>query len=82
MSECLQYVDGPTPCFRESGVSQEDMEGLPCGLTKCPVAEYLNKSPNETAWDALHSICVITDPFDYKGNLKSIQLELIAKRKR
>ena len=81
MKECLQITNGPTPCFREVQSILKFEDQLPCDLDHCPVADYLNSNTDKSVWQALHSICVITDPFDYKGNLKSIQLKLIALKK-
>lgn len=80
MTECLQQIFGPTPCFRDTGASFSDE--LPCGMNFCPVAEYLLEHPNVDKWDALHHQCVATDAFDYKGKYRSLQLQMIINNKR
>jgi hypothetical protein len=75
-NECLQLTEhGPTPCFTEAG-------GEVCDLTFCPARKFFEEHPEKGAFFALHHHCVITDPFDYRGSLKSIQLARIAARKK
>lgn len=81
MSECYQISHGPTPCFRDSGLELSNKNGLPCGRETCPISELLEVNPNLNIWQKLHSDCVVTDPFDYRGKHKSIQLSLIASKK-
>ncbi len=83
MAECLQFQYGPTPCFRDAEMVDHDLaQGLPCGLKSCPVVEYLIANPEVDGWKALHSQCVVTHPYDYKGELAPIQLAIIANKKK
>jgi len=73
-TECLQFIYGPTPCFRTAGLKI-------CELSECEVAQFLNENPWLSRWYALHHHCPVTDPFDYRGTNRPIQIRLIAEEK-
>jgi len=59
--KCLQFKDGPTPCFR-------DVDMTVCSLNFCPAGKYLKQFPNLKPFQVLHSHCVMSDSYGQQND--------------
>lgn len=68
---CLQKEYGPTPCFRDTGMTI-------CSLSFCPVEVMHNRNLENKLFDLLHSHCVMSEDYGRQNDFELGKGEYIA----